>query len=46
MIMKMMMMMIKTEFIIITPGLGNLHSVADLTLKYHHELFFSPIVLI
>lgn len=33
-------MMMKTELIITDPNLANLHSIADLTLIYCHEVYF------
>lgn len=32
------MMMMKPELVITHPGIGDLHSIADLTLKYHHNI--------
>lgn len=34
----MMMMMMKPELVITHPGIGDLHSIADFTLKYHHNI--------
>lgn len=40
-----MMMMMKPELVITHPGIGDLHSIADLTLKYHHKLFSTMMLI-